>query len=128
MSDLMERLAAVEHERWAGWMRHLFSKCVRVVYQGGERVVMEIPHWAVERWTRQMETPYDGLSEEEKESDRREVRSTLAVLEQISLTDDELAAAISEAGWVLNGKGAVREFALLARAVERRLVQKIKNA
>lgn len=58
----------------------------------------------------------------------RQLTEKLRGLEQISLTDGELAAAISESGWVLNGKGAEREFALLARAVERRVVRKIKDA
>ena len=37
----------------------------------------------VKRWTRQMNTPYADLSEKEKESDRAEVRKTLAVIEKV---------------------------------------------
>ena len=78
-STLMERLAAIEHERWSGWMRHLFSKC-EDGYSDlstaplGTKI---IPAWATERWTRQMNTPYADLTEAEKESDRIEVRKTL---------------------------------------------------
>lgn len=79
-SALIETLAAIEHERWSGWMRHLFSKCVFVEYDGGENVAAQIPHKWRERWAQQMNTPYSELSEEEKESDRREVRKTLAAL------------------------------------------------
>ena len=68
---LVERLAAIEHERWSGWMRYLFSKCDGAV----------IPDWAIERWTRQMSMPYAALTEAEKESDRVEVRKTLAAME-----------------------------------------------
>lgn len=75
--ELMERLAAIEHERWSGWMRHLFNECEE---HSGTVNLTIIPGWAVERWKRQMNTPYADLSEQEKESDRREVRKTLAAL------------------------------------------------
>lgn len=83
MKDRREELAALAHEQWSGWMKHLFSKCVIVTYQGGERVVAEIPHWARERWARQMNTPYSELSDEEKESDRAEADRVIALLGRI---------------------------------------------
>ena len=70
-----EELAALCHEQWAGWMAYLFSKCNEV----GDGC-MEIPAWAVERWTRQLATPYENLSEEEKDSDRKEADRFLAIL------------------------------------------------
>ena len=72
---LREGLAALAHEQWSGWMEYLFSKCE--AYQAG---TMLIPHWAVERWKRQMKTPYADLLEEEKESDRKEADRVLAML------------------------------------------------
>jgi hypothetical protein len=39
-----------------------------------------MPIWAVERWKRQMETPYTDLSEGEKESDRAEADKMLEIL------------------------------------------------
>jgi hypothetical protein len=57
MSDLRERLATLCHEQWSGWMRYLFSKCVNPVEPDIGTIV--IPKWAVYRWRRQMETPYD---------------------------------------------------------------------
>ena len=65
---LVERLAALCHSQWAGWMRYLFSKAV---LQDGSAV---IPQEFVERWVRQMNTPYGRLSESEKESDRTEAK------------------------------------------------------
>jgi len=62
--QLLERLAHLEHERWAQWMIWMFD------------------NWTVQnvrRWKMQMVTSYSALSEREKESDRKEARNTLAV-------------------------------------------------
>lgn len=67
MNDLREDLAQLAHEQWAGWMQYLFSKCER-----REDGAVIMPAWAVERWTRQMNTPYSQLSEAEQDSDRAE--------------------------------------------------------
>lgn len=56
--DLIEKLAAIEHERWSRWHKHARK------------------NWTsdrVERWDRQAETTYGNLSESEKELDRHEV-------------------------------------------------------
>ena len=67
MSDeLRERLADVQHAIWAHWTRWQFSVCQR-----NEDGSLTIPAPLVERWTRQMDTPYADLSEREKDSDRR---------------------------------------------------------
>lgn len=76
-AEMMEQLASVEHDRWSGWMKYMFSK--GTFNSDG---TWTMPKWAVERWVRQMSTPYENLSAEEKESDRVEVRKTLAVLEK----------------------------------------------
>ena len=72
--DNVEKLAAVEHDGWARWQKYLFSKCKK-----GEDGSMIIPKEYVERWQRQVATKYEDLSDEEKESDRKEVRKFLAV-------------------------------------------------
>ncbi|MDE2104848.1 MAG: hypothetical protein KGL39_46860 [Patescibacteria group bacterium] len=72
---LIERLSSLAHEQWSGWMRYLFSKCTT-----NEDGTMTIPKWAVERWTRQMNTPYGQLPESERESDRHEARRMIAVM------------------------------------------------
>ncbi len=86
MSDTREALAEYAHEAWSGWMEYMFSKCDArwaedAVYMNHkpERVLM-IPAWAVERWSRQMRTPYAELSESEKESDRAEADRMLAIV------------------------------------------------
>jgi len=75
-TEMRERLAALAHEQWSGWMRYLFNQC-RPASDGTEFV--EIPAWAVKRWTRQMNTPYAELSDDEKESDRKEATRMIEV-------------------------------------------------
>ncbi|WP_344653520.1 hypothetical protein [Cryptosporangium japonicum] len=73
---LIETLAAVEHERWAHWQRYLHSR--------GERAAdgsLVLPAELVERWERQIATPFAELSDEEKESDREQVFRYLPIIE-----------------------------------------------
>lgn len=65
----IEQSAAIAHEQWSGWMKYLFEKST----QNADGTVT-IPKWAVDRWTRQMNTEYNKLSEQEKESDRIEAK------------------------------------------------------
>lgn len=74
MDDLREKLAALAHVQWSGWMRHLFTKSKHI---GGAEV---IPSEYVERWKRQMITPYADLPPEEQESDRAEADRVLNIL------------------------------------------------
>lgn len=73
---LLEQLAAIEHERWSGWMRYLFTQG-----EDGRDGRFNINAASVARWRRQTETDYTNLSEPEKESDRKEARKSLAVME-----------------------------------------------
>jgi hypothetical protein len=72
---LIEDLAAAEHSRWAHWQRYVHDQCERL---SDGRLV--IPSDLVIRWEKQIETPYDRLSEEEKESDREQVEKVLPIL------------------------------------------------
>ena len=60
---------------WSHWQRYLHSTCERT--DDGSLV---IPAHLVERWETQMDTPYSALSEEEKESDREQVRRYLPII------------------------------------------------
>jgi hypothetical protein len=73
-SEVRERLADYAHEAWSGWMRYMFDKSV-VMSRG-----VLIPQDLVERWERQMKTPYAELPENEKESDRAEADRMLAIV------------------------------------------------
>lgn len=79
--SLVEALAAVEHERWSHWQRYLHSQC-----ELGDDGALTIPAALVERWSSQMSTPYEALSEAEKESDREQVRRYLPTI-AAALTD-----------------------------------------
>jgi hypothetical protein len=72
---LRERLARYAHEAWMGWMKYMFSKCVH-----NPDGTLTIPAPLVERWTRQMKTPYFSLPEEERESDRAEARKIMEIV------------------------------------------------
>lgn len=71
-----EELAALAHEQWSEWMKYLFSNCVENPYSGE----LVLPKWAVDRWRRQMNTPYAELPEDEKQSDRVEADRVLSRL------------------------------------------------
>lgn len=88
MSDeLREQLASEQHGIWAHWMRYLFSRC-RWDATNGNAI---IPADLVERWQRQMDAPYDTLSDKERESDRHQADKVLGVVRA------DLAAAIQRA-------------------------------
>jgi len=55
MNELIERLAELEHDQWAHWTEYMLDNMT--------------PE-NIERWKRQIATPYSELSDKEKESDR----------------------------------------------------------
>jgi hypothetical protein len=77
LDGVLEALAAKEHERWAHWQRYLHEKCERL--PDGSLV---IPSTLVSRWEEQIATPYQQLSEAEKESDREQVREYLPLISE----------------------------------------------
>lgn len=77
--ELLEPLAAIEHERWAHWQKYLHSQCSK-----NNDGSLTIPSELVDRWERQLNTPYHDLSQKEKESDREQVSRYLnLILKQI---------------------------------------------
>lgn len=71
MTEVIEKLAALEHEQWAHWTKYMLTKL-------GEH--SNSANADVRRWWRQIETPYADLSEKEKESDREWARKVLEVV------------------------------------------------
>lgn len=63
--ELREKLAALEHEQWAHWTKYMLAN---------------LTPENIERWKRQVDTPYDKLSEKEKDSDREYADKVLALV------------------------------------------------
>jgi hypothetical protein len=76
---LREKLAALCHEMWSGWMEWLFSEECGLQQNIGD---YHIFYYKVERWKRQMKTAYKDLPEDEKDSDRTEADKILVLLQE----------------------------------------------
>jgi hypothetical protein len=76
---LQERLAALCHEQWSGWMRFLFT-------QGKKNSDGSFTIWDTKttRWERQMMSSYDELPGIEQLSDQAEAERILAVLDEVT--------------------------------------------
>jgi hypothetical protein len=89
--DLFERLAAIEHERWAHWQSYCHSCCSHT-----ERGDLIIPKTFVDQWERQIHTEYAQLSEKEKDSDREEVMRYWPEIERLRDEIERLRAELAE--------------------------------
>jgi len=86
----IEKLAAIEHERWADWQRWCNSE-IRANAND-----IESP---LRRWDKQIETPYEQLSEREKDSDREQVRRYLPIIKDL-IAQREQQARLKALEWV----------------------------
>jgi len=84
MNVLREHLAKYAHNAWSGWMKYMFMKGEFSKSDDGT-VLWDMPSWAVDRWQRQMNTPYDDLPEPEKKSDRDEADKIMTILKESAL-------------------------------------------
>ncbi len=75
LDELLEELAAIEHERWSHWQSFMHSKGEK---RADGSLVLPADH--VARWEHQMRTSYADLSEAEKQSDRDQVQRYLPVI------------------------------------------------
>ena len=73
--ELLDRLATVEHGRWAHWQRYMHGQCIE--QDDGSLL---IPRELVVRWERQMATPYAELTREEQRSDQEQVHKYLPLI------------------------------------------------
>lgn len=62
----LEALAALEHAQWAHWTKYMLDN---------------LTPENVERWRKQVETPYAELSESEKDSDRKWAQKVISIYE-----------------------------------------------
>ena len=73
---MKEELANLCHEQWSGWVKYMFSKGTL-----NEDGTWTMPIEFVQRWTRQMNTPYTELSESEQNSDRNEADKFIEIFD-----------------------------------------------
>src|SRR4051794_39110284 len=66
---LKEKLAAIEHERWADWQEW----CHEVLRNNLPVEAIPAVEKILERWDKQIATPYSELSDKEKASDMEQV-------------------------------------------------------
>lgn len=98
--ELVEKGAALEHDRWARWQKYFFGKCLlkpqnEVGGMDDRFTYFALPKNLYERWNRQIRTPYSELSEEEKESDRNETRNYIPLIaEALAAQKKELAERV----------------------------------
>ena len=67
-----EMLAELEHKQWAHWTRYMLAN---------------LTPENIERWQRQIETPYSELSEKEKNSDREWADKILSIIQGYKLSE-----------------------------------------
>lgn len=93
---LKEELAAIEHLRWAGWQEYLHSVCI-----SNDDGSLTIPASYVQRWRRQIATPYEELSHDEQQMDRIEVMKYLHLVQPA--TDHQMDAVLERVLRFLRG-------------------------
>ncbi len=75
IKEFVEKGANLEHDRWARWQ----SWCHKILRGSCPSPKLER---VLKHWDRQIATPYSELSEQEKESDRKETRDYIPLLEK----------------------------------------------
>lgn len=73
VATLREKLASIEHERWADW-----QSWVHTLYRDNR----EMFDTYIERWEKQIATPYAELSKQEQESDMEQVNRYWSLIEE----------------------------------------------
>ena len=75
----LEKIAALCHAQWSGWMKYLFRKGT---FNADGTWTM--PKEFVDRWMRQAGTDYADLSGPEMDSDRTEAKKFIALFAQMT--------------------------------------------
>lgn len=100
--ELKEKLASIEHERWADWQQYMFDCAVK---SGDDNIGVRTCGWPTaqfEHWQRQIETDYEDLSDKEKDSDREQVDRYWPLI-QAEITKAQGQAFV--AGFKISGEG-----------------------
>lgn len=78
----IELLADLEHQQWSHWMKYMYKNSYfrAIELNGMIQEVLVIPQELRFKWERLVNTPYEKLTEEEKESDREWARKVMDLL------------------------------------------------
>lgn len=81
---LTEALADLEHKQWAHWTRYMLETLG--LFDASEEELSSRGFDAsqvenLRRWRRQIDTPYDQLTEREKDSDREWARKCITTIQ-----------------------------------------------
>lgn len=79
--EMIEKLAAIEHERWADWQKYCHSKGILDEFGN-----LKFMSGYIKNWERQINTHYNNLTEEEKQSDRDQVMRYWPLIQELLLT------------------------------------------
>lgn len=90
--ELIEALAAIEHERWADWQKWVHAQCAIVESEHTGHIYQGIPIERYNAWQKQIYTPYEQLSHQEQASDIEQVWRYLPLIvefvsERLDATD-----------------------------------------
>jgi len=80
---LMEKLAAIEHDRWADWQAYIMDNSFDLIDKKEDKYLISIPVEWWENWRRQIDSFYSELSDDEKDRDRREVMRYFGLINNI---------------------------------------------
>jgi len=79
MNDkLIEKLASYVYQMWLEWMLYMFDRSISCA--DGATL---IPAKLTEQWILKVETNYEDLSENEKESYQKEARKIIEIIDRI---------------------------------------------
>lgn len=121
--ELKEKLAEIEHERWADW-----QKWIHLVYENPTRPFEE----AIANWKVQIDTPYSKLSDREKASDMEQVDRYWPLVLSFIRTEklkllDRLSSHQEDLFWWTGGEyDELEGIDMRAIAAERELLTKLE--
>ena len=67
MKDLREKLAEAEHFQWTSWLKYMLNN---------------LTNENIAKWKKQIDTSYNKLTEEEKQSDRKWADKVLEIIKK----------------------------------------------
>ena len=73
--ELIEELADLEHKQWAHWTSYFIKQLEKTENNPLRRKAL------INCWKSEIKTPYNSLSEKEKESDRVWARKTIKIID-----------------------------------------------